>query len=141
MGRAQQELDEPFSAAVAHKTVQQLEADLLGQGLSLFPATKAGIQAQRLWKKVKLDIGRGLAIEVTVSALGLDWHRQELKRARDILVEMGLIWQRADGRYVLGQYDQLDELVRDKFLDLKLLEEVAVSLGRLMHKSKTQKRS
>jgi hypothetical protein len=81
------------------------------------------------------------AIEMTPSGLALDWHRQELKRARDILVEMGLIRQRADGRFVLGRHDPIDELVRDQFLELQLIKGVAVALTGLMPKSKTRKRS
>jgi hypothetical protein len=53
---------------------------------------------------------------------------------------MGLIRRRADDLYVLGRYDQADELVRDSFLDLKALEEVMTALGSLMPKSKTQRR-
>ena len=51
---------------------------------------------------------------------------------------MELIRQRSDGLYVLGRYDWLDEEVRDRFSDLKALEQLMVTLGSLMPKSKTQ---
>jgi hypothetical protein len=44
-------------------------------------------------------------------------------------IEMELIRQRADGLYLLGRYDRIDELVRDSFLDLKAVEEVLVALS------------
>jgi hypothetical protein len=59
----------------------------------------------------------------------LSWHREELRRARAVLIEMELIRQRADGLYLLGRYDLIDELVRDSFLDLKAVEEVLVALS------------
>ncbi len=43
---------------------------------------------------------------------------------------MGLIRQRPDGLYGLGRYDPLDDQVRDRFLELKVLEKVMVSLAR-----------
>ena len=66
------------------------------------------------------------------------WHREELKRARQVLAEMGLIRRRTDGLYVLGRYEWLDEEVRDRFLELKALEEVMVALSGVKTKSKTQ---
>lgn len=83
-------------------------------------------------------------VEITASALKLDWHREELRRARTILIEMGLIRPRADGRYVLGSlgpFAKIDELIRDQYLDLKLLEDVVLATGAIMAKSKTQERS
>ena len=52
---------------------------------------------------------------------------------------MGLIRQRPDGLYGLGRYDPLDDQVRDRFLELKVLEKVMVSLSGLMPKSKTRR--
>jgi hypothetical protein len=73
--------------------------------------------------------------------MGLNWHRTEVKRARDTLVEMRLIKPRADGLYVIGHCDPLDELTRERFLELKLVEGVLAALGGLMGKSNTRKRS
>ena len=38
-----------------------------------------------------------------IYTLKLDWHREELRRARTILMEMDLISPSVDGRYVLGR--------------------------------------
>ena len=51
---------------------------------------------------------------------------------------MELVKRRIDGLYVLERYDWLDEEVRDRFLELKALEQLMVTLGSLMPKSKTQ---
>jgi hypothetical protein len=48
-----------------------------------------------------------------------------------VLVEMNLIKPRADGRYGLGSFGpcgRIDELIREQFFDLKLLEGVVVAL-------------
>jgi hypothetical protein len=58
-----------------------------------------------------------------------------------VLIEMGLIRRRPDDLYVLGRYDWLDEEVRDRFSELKVLEEVMVAFASLMPKSKTLKRT
>jgi hypothetical protein len=34
---------------------------------------------------------------------------------------------------VLGRYDSLDELVRDSFLDLKMVEQVMIALNSVMN--------
>ena len=52
--------------------------------------------------------------------------------------DMELVKRRIDGLYVLERYDWLDEEVRDRFLELKALEQLMVTLGSLMPKSKTQ---
>jgi hypothetical protein len=62
---------------------RQLEADLADQGLALFPSTAVGQRAHSLWLRI---------------------------RTQEVLVEMGLIRSRPDGRYSLGSYDRLDEL-------------------------------
>jgi hypothetical protein len=121
--------------------VRQLEADLADQGVALFPNTAVGQRAYSLWYKIRPHLLRGGAVEITPSTLSLSWHRQQMKRARDLLVEMRLIRPRPDGRYVIGRYAPLDELARERFLELKLLEGVLVALSGLMQESKTQKKS
>src|SRR6202795_1223804 len=90
--------------------VRELEADLLNQGIKLFPTTKTGERARILWMRLRKHLLRGGSVEISPSALGLNWHRQEMKRVREVLVGMELIRPRSDGRYVLGRYDRLDEL-------------------------------
>jgi hypothetical protein len=121
--------------------VRQLEADLADQGVALYPNTAVGQRAHSLWCKIRPHLLRGGAVYVTCSTLNLGWHREELRRARNVLVQMGLIRPRVDGLYVLGRYDRLDELARDQFLELQTLDSVMVGLSGLMAKSKTQKRS
>jgi hypothetical protein len=60
--------------------VRHLEADLLGQGVKLFPSTRAGDHAHLLWLKIKQPLFRGSALQITAGVLKLDWHRQKLKR-------------------------------------------------------------
>jgi predicted nuclease with RNAse H fold len=141
MSLDQRDWDKPLSTAKAREKVRQLEADLLDQGIKLFPKTKAGVRAHALWRKIRLHLIRGGSVEITPSALSVSWHTQELKRARDVLVELELIRPRSDGHFVLERYDRLDELVRERFMDLKLLESVLVALSGVVQKSKTQKKS
>jgi hypothetical protein len=131
--------DRCFATATARQMVRQVEADLMDQGIALFPSTAAGRRAQALWYKIKPHLLRGGSVDITPSTLDLDWHRQELKRARDVLVTMGLIRRRRDDFYVLGRYDPIDDSVRDRFLELKLLERLMVGLSALTSKSKTRK--
>jgi hypothetical protein len=133
--------DGSLSTAAVREKIKQLEADLADQGLKLFPNTRAGQRAHLLWCRIREPLIRGVGVQITASTLRLRWHRQELKRARDVLVEMRLIRTRADGLYVLGTYDPVDELAREASLDLRLMEGVLGALGGLMGKSKTQKRS
>ena len=122
--------------------IRKIEADLLDQDIKLFPATKTGERARLLWLRLKPQLLRGDAVETTVSALHLDLHREELKRARGVLVEMGLIKPRSDGRYILGSLGpcgRIDELIRDEFLNLKFLEGVVVALAAIT-KSKTRRK-
>lgn len=82
---------------------------------------------------------RGDAVEITNSALKLNWHREELRRARAVLISMDLLKPRADGRYVLGRlgpFGKIDELIRDEFFFLKLAEEAMIALSAIMGKSK-----
>jgi hypothetical protein len=118
--------------------IRLTQADLARQGVALFPCTSVGQRAHTLWKKIRPHLLRGGAIQMTPSSLKLGWHRQELKRAREILVEMRLIRPRADGLYVLGTYDPVDELAREASLDLRLIEGVLVGLSGFLQKSKTQ---
>jgi hypothetical protein len=117
--------------------IRQVEADLYEEGVKLFPSTRAGHHAQLLWRKVKQHLLRGGAVQITASVLKLEWHREELKRARNVLIEMELIRQRTDGIYVLGRYDWLDEEVRERFSELKVVEELLVALSSVGAKSKT----
>jgi hypothetical protein len=117
--------------------IRELEADLRDRGITLFPNTRAGHRALLLWRKIKQHLFQGGAVQITASVLGLEWHRQELRRARNVLIKMGLIKRRVDGLYTLERYDRIDELVRDSFLELKALEEVMIALSGLP-KSKTQ---
>ncbi len=132
----------PFAwIADSRDTVREIEADLHDQGIKLYPPTKNGERARSLWRKIKPRLLRGGAVEITTSVLRLKLHREELRRARTILIDMGLIKPRADGRYVLGPlgpHSRIDELIRDQFFDLKLLEGVVVGLSAIMQKSKTQ---
>jgi hypothetical protein len=112
--------------------IRQVEADLYEEGVKLFPSTRAGHHAQLLQHLL-----RGGAVQITASVLKLEWHREELKRARNVLIEMELIRQRTDGIYVLGRYDWLDEEVRERFSELKVVEELLVALSSVGAKSKT----
>jgi hypothetical protein len=122
-----------------HAKIRQLEVDLTAQGLKVFPSTKVGRRAHHLWLKLRPHFLRGGSAQITPMAVGLTWHRQELARARDVLVEMALIRRRQDGLYVVGRYDPLDELARERFLEVKLAEGVLVAFGSLVPKSKTRK--
>jgi hypothetical protein len=117
--------------------IRELEADLHDQRLKLFPNTRAGHHAQVLWRKIKQHLFRGGAVQITTSTFGLSWHREELRRARNVLIQMELIKRRSDGFYVLGRYDWLEEEVREQFSDLKIVEEVLVALSSIGTKSKT----
>jgi len=118
------------------QAIRQAKADLLDQGLKLFPSTRTGHHAQLLWRKVKQHLFRGGAVQITTSSLKLGLHREELRRARNVLVDMELIKRRPDGLYVLGRYDWLDEEVRDRFFDLMLVKSLLVSLSAFLPKSK-----
>jgi hypothetical protein len=63
-------------------------------------------------------------------------HREELRRARNVLIEMELIKRRTDGLHVLGHYDSLDEELRERFSELKMVEDVMITLSGLMNKVK-----
>ena len=126
----------PFAwIADSRDTVREIEADLHDQEIKLYPSTKTGERARSLWRKIKPRLLRGGAVEITTSVLRLKLHREELRRAKAILIDMGLIKPRADGRYVLGPlgpHSRIDELIRDQFFDLKLLEDVVVGLSAIM---------
>src|SRR5690242_19037868 len=131
--------EEPPSAewvADTRDKICHLEADLHDQGVKLFPNTRAGHHAQLVWRKVKQHLFRGGAVQITTSSLKLSLHREELRRARNVLHEMGLIKPRLDGLYVLGRYDWLDEEVREQFSELKIVEEVLVALSSLVSQVK-----
>jgi hypothetical protein len=130
--------DGSLSTAAVREKIKQVEADLADQGLALFPNTKAGEHARILWLRIRTHLLRGGSVDVKCSPLNLAWHRMEVKRARDILLQMGLVRPRPDGRYVLGRYDRLDELSREAIMDVKLLEGVLVGLSGFLQKSKTQ---
>ena len=122
---------------------REIEADLRDQNIKFYPDGRSGERARFLWRQIKTLLLRGAAVEITTSALKLDWHREELRRARAILIDMELITARADGRYLLGRlgpFGKIDELIRDEFLFLKLAEAAVVALSALMPKSKTHER-
>jgi hypothetical protein len=141
MSLDQKECDGFFSTAAAREEVRKLEADLVDQGIKLFPNTQVGQRAHSLWGKIKPHLLRGGAVDIKCSILKLAWHREDLRRAKGVLVEMGLIRRRGDGLYAAGHCNPLDELARERFLDLKLLEGVLVGLSGLTGKSNTRKRS
>jgi hypothetical protein len=116
--------------------IGQIEADLHDQGVKLFPDTRAGQHAQHVWLRTRKHLVRGGAVQMTASVLKVGWHREELRRARNVLVEMDLIRRRIDGLYALGRYDWLDEEVRDRFSELKVVEEVLVALSSLVSQVK-----
>jgi len=120
------------------ESMVRIEADLLSDGLKPFPINQAGLDAYYLWRLMRRRLLRGTCLEVTSAELKLNWHRQRLKRARDTLVEMQLIRRGVDGRYRLGRYSAIDEIVREQMLDFYVLEEVVLVLGTLMPKSKTR---
>jgi hypothetical protein len=123
-----------------HARHRKIEADLVDQEIKFYPPTTAGERARTLWRQIKERLLGGAAVEPTASALKLDWHREELRRARAILIEMGLVRPTADGRYVLGHlgpFSRIDELIRDEFFWLKQLEMVVVATAAIT-KSKTQ---
>ena len=143
-GQKHGDTEEPPSVewvADTRDNICNLEANLLDQGVKLFPSGRAGQHAELLWRKIKRHLFTGGALQITAGVLKLDWHREELRRARNVLIEMGLIRRRPDDLYVLGRYDWLDEEVRDRFSELKVLEEVMVAFASLMPKSKTLKRT
>jgi hypothetical protein len=125
------------------KRFRKIEADLVEQGIKFYPPTTAGERARTLWRLIKERLMHSAAVEITISALKLDWHREELRRARSILIDMELIVRRGDGRYVvgrLGPFNRIDELIRDDYLFLRLAHEAVVALSALMPKSKTHQR-
>ncbi len=126
------------------ESIRKIETDLLDQGIKLFPPTRSGERAQSLWLKIKPRLLRGASADITISALNLDWHREELRRAKSILIDMELIKPRADGCYVLGRlgpYSKIDELLRNEFFFLKLAEAAMLALSALAPKSKTHEGS
>jgi len=131
---------DPFAwIAKSRAEIRDIGDDLLGQGVKLYPATETGRRARFIWQRIKSQLIRGGAVQVTVSALSLGLHREELRRAKMVLVEMGLIKPRGDGLYVLGSLGpcpRIDELIREDFFILKSVEEVVVALAAIT-KSKT----
>jgi len=132
-----------YTLSDMQKRFRKIETDLIEQGIKLYPPTTSGERARTLWRRIKEQLLRGAAVEVTASSLKLKWHREELRRARMVLIDMELIKSRADGRYVLGQlgpFSRIDELIRDQYFDLKLLEDVVIDIVAITRKSKTQER-
>jgi len=99
----------------------EMAAQLTELGIGLFPGGRAGGRALALWSMIRGPLLRGKAVTITVNALGLTWHRMELKRARDAMIEIDLIRATEDGRYILGRYDWLEENMR---LDLHVVREL-----------------
>jgi hypothetical protein len=120
--------------------MKKIEDDLRDQGVSLFPPSMDGARATYLWHRVKVPLVRGNAIEITKSALRLDWHREQLRRAKATLLRMGLIKPTRDGRFVCGTRGPLaetDDDIREQFFCMRLLQEAAKALGELFAMSKT----
>jgi hypothetical protein len=104
-----------FALTDLREKIRAVQTRLLDEGVRLFPSARAGHHAQLLWRKIKQHLLRGGAVQITASVLKMDWHREELRRARNVLIEMELIRRRSDGLYALGRYDWLDEEVREQF--------------------------
>jgi hypothetical protein len=139
-GQKHGDAEEPPSlgwVADTRDNIRNLEANLLDQGVKLFPSGRSGQHAELLWHKIKRHLFTGGALQIRAGVLKLDWHREELRRARKILVEMGLIQVMPGGLYKLKNYDWLDEELRERFSELKMVEEVLVALSSIGTKSKT----
>jgi len=128
----------PADLAKHSRNIRQAEADLLREGVKPFPITQPGLDAYKLWHLIKPRLLRGLSLELTPTNLRVDWHRQKLKRARDVLVDLELIRPTQNGSYVLGRYSRLDDLTREGLLDVHIVREVHLILGTLLKKSKIQ---
>jgi hypothetical protein len=138
-GQKHGDAEEPPSlewVADTRDNIRNLEANLLDQGVKLFPSGRSGQHAELLWRKIKRHLFTGGALQITAGVLKLDWHREELRRARNVLIEMELIRLREDGLYVLARYDWLDEEVRDRFSELKVVEEVLIALSGIVNQVK-----
>jgi hypothetical protein len=123
--------------------VRRVEDHLISEGISVFPATASGDRARLLLLKIKPRLHRGAAVELTNSALKFGWHREQLRRARTVLVGMGLIKPALDGRFVCASPSPLariDDLIREDFFNLRMLLEVAEAVSLITGKSKTQQR-
>jgi hypothetical protein len=132
MSRNSNKSDSARIISEMHERHRKIEADLVDQKIKFYPPTAAGERARTLWRRIKRPLVRGASVEITVVALGLDWHREELRRARMILIDMELIKPRADRRYVLGRlgpFSRIDELIREEFFWLKQLEVVVVAIA------------
>lgn len=112
--------------------MQRVEADLLREGVKPFPVNQAGLDAYNLWHLIKKRLFCGTSLELTPAELRLAWHRQRLRRARGVLLEMELIRRTESGHYVLGRYCRMDDLTREELLNLHLMREVNLILGSLM---------
>jgi len=130
----------PADLAEHSKSIQQAEADLLREGVKPFPITQPGLDAYKLWHLIKQRLLRGLSLELTPTKLRLDWHRQKLKRARDVLVDLELIRQTQNGRYVLGRYNRLDDIMREDLLSVHAAREVWLMMGRLIQSQKPRRK-
>ena len=131
-------LDYARTLSDMQKRFRKIEADLSDQGIKFYPPTTAGERARTLWQSMKERLLGGAALEITRSALNLDWHPEELRRAKTILIDMELIKPREDGRYVLGRvgpFSKIDELIRDDFFVLRLAEAAIVALSAILPKS------
>ena len=83
--------------------------------VGLFPRGKVGHHALILWNQIRGPLLRGDTIQISVKVLGLKMHRQQLKRARDAMIEIDLIRPTGKDHYRLGRYDACEELVRQEF--------------------------
>jgi hypothetical protein len=90
---------------------------------------------------IKPRLRRGAAVELTSSALKLGWHREHLRRARTILVRMGLIKSTPDGRFVCictGLLAEMDEEIREQIYCMRLLRDAAAVYAEFITMSKTR---
>ena len=119
------ELQPQNAAEMAAHLVKDLE-------VRLFPRGKVGSHALAIWKRISVPLIRGECIKITIKALNLDMHRQELKRARDAMLAIKLI-QPAGGssQYELGEYDELEQMIREEMHFLYGVEELCRLLGAL----------
>ena len=102
----------------------------------LYPRGKVGDHALALWKIISEPLLRGECIEITVKALGLDMHRQELKRARDAMLATQLIQPAGESsQYELGEYDPYEQLFREEMHFLYGVEELCRIIGTFASRS------
>jgi len=110
---------EPDKPKNAEEMATHLVNDL---EVRLFPKGRVGDHALAIWKRIRQRLLKGETVEITVKALDLHMHRQELKRARDAILAIKLIQPAGESsHYELGEYDELEQMIRE---EMHLLFEV-----------------